>query len=215
MLSIDPTAMLEQQKKQKSEEKQKRIPRVFLFSFLGALVGAILCVLLDYVLIGSVTGLFYLLVGMSSYVFYLYFIQRKHQKKIHLIVIAAACLLATMLSVFLECMILYAPDVKDASMNIFQKTIELYRYNISQNGFLSQAHQTTSGDVLYYSLSILSTHIVCAVMAEIGFFASFGILTPITKKWEKKHGQENAEYGYSVRKSRTASKKSNKGKKRK
>ena len=39
-----------------------------------------------------------------------------------------ACLLATMLSVFLECMILYAPDVKDASMNIFQKTMELYRY---------------------------------------------------------------------------------------
>ncbi|MBE7058518.1 MAG: hypothetical protein E7387_05405 [Ruminococcaceae bacterium] len=202
MLSIDPTAMLEQQKKQKSEEKQKRIPQVFIFSLLGALVGGMLCVLLDFVLIGSVTGLFYLLVGMSAYAFYLYFIQRKHQKKIHLLVIAMACLLATMLSVFLECMILYAPDVKDASMNIFQKTMELYKHNISRNGFSSQAHQTIGGDVLYYSLSLISTHIVCAIMAEIGFFASFGILTPITKKWEKKHGQENTEYGYSTRKNR-------------
>ena len=202
MLSIDPTAMLEQQKKQKSEEKEKRIPKVFAFSLLGALIGGMLCVLLDFVLIGSVTGLFYLIVGMSAYAFYLYFIQRKHQKKIHLLVIAVACLLATLLSVFLECMILYAPDVKDASMNIFQKTMELYKYNISQNGFSSQAHQTIGGDVLYYSLSLISTHIVCALMAEIGFFASFGILTPITKKWEKKHGQENTEYGYSTRKSR-------------
>ena len=216
MLSIDPTAMLEQQKKQKSEEKQKRTSRVLVFSLLGALVGAMLCVLADFVLIDSVTGLFYLIVGVAAYAFYLYFIQRKDQKKIHILIIAIACLLVTILSVFVECMILYAPSLEDADMNIFQKTIEVYRLNISQNGFASQVHQTVNGDVLYYSLSLLSTHIVCAFMAEIGLFASFCILTPITKKWEKKHGQENVEYGYYAKKSRTVSKKQfKKGKKRK
>lgn len=213
MLSIDPTAMLEQQKKEKSESKQMKISRTFVFSLLGALLGAAICVLLDFVFIGSVTGIFYLLVGMSSYAFYLYFVQRKDQRKIHILIIAIACLLVTVLSVFVECMILHASEVQNVEMNIFEKTIELYRQNISANGFANKAHQTVGGEVLYYSLSILSIHTMCAFVAEVGFFVTCGVLSLATKSWEKKHGQENAEYGYSTRKTRNTNKKA-KGKNR-
>lgn len=213
MLSIDPTAMLEQQKKEKSESKQMKISRTFVFSLLGALLGAAICVLLDFVFIGSVTGIFYLIVGMSSYAFYQYFIQRKDQRKIHILIIAIACLLVTVLSVFVECMILHASEVQNVEMNIFEKTIELYRQNISANGFANKAHQTVGGEVLYYSLSILSIHTMCAFVAEVGFFVTCGVLSLVTKSWEKKHGQENAEYGYSTRKTRNTNKKA-KGKNR-
>lgn len=199
MLSIDPTAMLEKQKQEKAAKNQKKISRTFIFSLLGAIVGAAICVLLDYIFIGSVTGIFYLLVGMSAYAFYLYFIPRKNQRKIHILIIAIACFLATVLSVFIECMILHAGDVQAADMNILEKTLELYSQNISANGFSNQAHVTVGGDVLYYSLSILSIHTMCAIVAEVGFFATFGILTPVTKRWEKKHNQQNVEYGYSSR----------------
>lgn len=202
MANIDPTAMLEEQKKVKRESKQMKIGRVFVFSALGALLGAAICVLLDWYFIDSITGAFYLLSGMSACAFYLYFIQRKDQKRIHLLVIAMAILLVTVLSVFVECMILHSGEVLNEEMNILEKTIELYRQNISNNGLANQAHQTANGEVIYYNLSIMAFHIVCTIMAEIGFFASYGILSVVSKSWEKKHGQKNVEYGYASRKSR-------------
>lgn len=202
MLYIDPTAMLEKQKQEKRESKQAKIGRVFVFSALGALVGAAICVLIDWFFIGSITGAFYLLSGMAACAFYLYFIQRNDQKKIHLLIIAVAILLVSVLSVFVECMILHSHEVLDTDMNIFEKTIELYKQNISNNGLMSQAHQTVNGDILYYDLSIMAFHVVCTLMAEIGFFASYGILSVVSKSWEKKHGKENVEYGYASRKSR-------------
>ena len=87
-------------------------------------------------------------------------------------------------------------------MNVFEKTIELYKQNISNNGLMSQAHKTVNGEILYYDLSIMAFHIVCTLMAEIGFFASYGILSVVSKSWEKKHGKVNVEYGYASRKSR-------------
>lgn len=204
MPQVDPTAIIEKQKQEERQSKKKKIARTFVFSALGALLGAALCVMLDFLFIGSVTGIFYLIVGMAACAFYHYFIQRKDQKKIHILIVVIACMLVTVLSVFVECMILHSNLVQDAGMNTFEKTIELYRQNISNNGIMSEAHQTVSGEVLYYNLSILAINITCAVMASIGFLATFGILSVVTKSWEKKHGQQNVEYGYSTRKSRPA-----------
>ena len=214
MLYIDPTAMLEKQKQEKREAKQTKIGRVFIFSALGALVGAALCVLIDWFLGDSINGIFYLISGMSACAFYLYFIQRKDQKKIHLLIIAAAILLVTVLSIFVEFMILHSAEVRYADMNVFEKTIELYKQNISNNGLTSQAHQMTNGEVLYYDMSIMAFHIMSTIMAEIGFFASYGILSVVTKSWEKKHGKENVEYGYVTRKSRSSKNRNKRNKRR-
>ncbi|MFR1517335.1 MAG: hypothetical protein ACLSVG_00965 [Clostridia bacterium] len=196
---VDPTALNEQklQKQQKGETKNLR---AFLFSLLGAVTGAAVCMIVDYFM-GNITGLVYLFVGMSAYAFYQYFVERKDQRNFHMLLLVLACILATMLAVFADCAILYAQQVREPDMNFIEKTFELYRINIAGNGLSSYKHSYADGaSAVFFDLSILSFHIVCAVMALIGLFLSWTFVRFATKSWEKKHHGQNADYSYASRK---------------
>lgn len=198
---VDPTA-LNEKKKQKEEKKETKNLRTFGFSLLGALAGAAVCMIVDY-FVGNITGLVYLFVGMSSYAFYQYFVERKDQRGSHFLLIALSCLLATILAVFSDCMILYAQQVQEPDMNILEKTFELYRINITENGLNNYQHfYADGGSAVFFDPSILLFHIVCAVMSLIGLFLSWVFVKCSTKAWEKKHGNKNANYSYSSRKKR-------------
>ncbi len=183
---LDPTA-LNEKNRQKDVAETKNL-RAFLFSLLGALAGAAVCMLADY-FVGNIAGIVYLFVGMSAYAFYQYFVERKDQRRFHMLLIALSCVIATVLAVFLDCAILYAQRLPEPDMNFLEKTFELYRINITQNGA-----------AVFFDLSILSFHILCALMALLGLLLSWIFVKYATKAWEKKHGDQNANYSYSSRK---------------
>ncbi len=195
---LDPTA-LNEKNRQKDVAETKNL-RAFLFSLLGALAGAAVCMLADY-FVGNIAGIVYLFVGMSAYAFYQYFVERKDQRRFHMLLIALSCVIATVLAVFLDCAILYAQRLPEPDMNFLEKTFELYRINITQNGLNSYAHSyAENGAAVFFDLSILSFHILCALMALLGLLLSWIFVKYATKAWEKKHGDQNANYSYSSRK---------------
>ena len=201
---VDPTALNNKMNGGSAEDKESKNLRAFVFSLLGALAGAAACVIVDY-FVGNITGLVYLFVGMASYAFYLYFVERKDQKRIHLLWIAVSCVLATALAVFVDCMILYAPHIQDPDMNFFEKTMELYRINVSSNGFNSYKH-LYSDQGFQLDMSLLAFHAVCALMSIVGLALSWVFVKYATKAWEKKHGQKNADYSYASRKKKAKKK---------
>ncbi|HBV51503.1 MAG TPA: hypothetical protein DEF06_04400 [Clostridiales bacterium] len=197
---VDPTS-LNEKKRQSPEREETKNLRAFLFSLLGALAGAAVCVAIDYYFMGNITGLIYLFAGMTSYAFYQYFVERKDQKPIHLLFIALSCVLAATLAVFISCLILYAGQVQEPGMNFLEKTFELYRLNVTANGLQNYQHAYNgSGETMYFDLSLLSFHIVCAVMALLGLLLSWGFVKLATNVWEKRHGNQNTNYSYTSRK---------------
>ena len=207
---VDPTLLNEQKELKRKQEKSTNVWRTLLFSFLGALTGAAVCVVIDY-FIGNITGAIYFFVGMTACAFYQYFIEKKDQKKYHIFIVMIACLLATALAVFVSCMILYAPQIQDADMNFIEKTFELYRVNITENGFNSYKHQYAYGsNNVFFDLSILSFHVVCAIMSFVGVAASWLFISISSSIWSKKHRNEKVNYSYSSRKSKPKRKKKHK-----
>lgn len=147
---VDPTS-LNAKKRQSPEREETKNLRAFLFSLLGALAGAAVCVAVDYYFMGNITGLIYLFAGMTSYAFYQYFVERKDQKPIHLLFIALSCVLAATLAVFISCLILYAGQVQEPGMNFLEKTFELYRLNVTANGLQNYQHAYNgSGETMYF-----------------------------------------------------------------
>ena len=195
---VDPTA-LNEQKKLKSAGDQTKNLRAFIFSLLGALAGAAVCVFADF-FIGNITGILYLFVGMAACAFYLYFIDKPNQRNYHFAFIAVACVIATIAAVFVDVMILYASQVQEPDMNVLQKALELYKVNIAGNGFNSYKHIFTDNSAVLLDLSLLSFHTVCAFMSLVGLSLSWLFIKISSKGYEKKHGSDNSNYSYSSRK---------------
>lgn len=196
---VDPTALNEQKRQNKKEAQNAR---AFLFSLLGALTGAAVCVLADCLFIKNITGILYVFPGMTAYAFYLYFVERKDQKNMHMLFVALSCVIATVLAVFISTAILYAPAVPDGNMNFIQKTFELYRVNISQNGFTSEKYYTGVQEHPQYSLSLIAFHVICAVMSLVGLMLSWLFVKFVGGSWEKKHGKQDYSYSGRTRKNK-------------
>lgn len=200
---VDPSALAK--KKEKEQSNFAINGRAFLFSILGAVIGGIVCLVLDYFLMGNITGIFYIFPGMSAYAFYQYFVEIKDQRKIHLLILSAACILGTVLTVFLECMVLYAPRVEMADMNILEKVFHLYSVNLSNNGIVSYKQVTGSHEVI--SMSLLAYHIMCAFLSVVSMLCTSLVLGFMSHSWEKKHPGANANYSYTSRKKKGKKKK--------
>ncbi len=203
---VDPTALAKQIK----EKQTKFTPnlRAFVFSLLGAVVGGVVCLIIDYFFMGNVTGVLYLFTGMSAYAFYQYFVEKKDQNKKQILILILACVLATLLTVFLESMLLYAPNVQQADMNILEKTFFLYKENILNNGIFSYKESfSTDGKLIQYQLSLIAIHAVCAIMSVIAMLLSWLLLGLASKSWENKHKGDNTNYSYSSRKKKVRKKK--------
>lgn len=205
---VDPTLLNEQKSKKKSEdEKTSLILRTIVFSVLGALAGAFVCVMTDY-FVGNITGLIYLFIGMTTCAFYMYFIDKKDQNKMHIIILIAACILISSLAVFISSGILYSDGINEPDMNILEKTFELYRQNIRQNGFLSYKHESVGdNNIMHYDMSLLAFHLVCTIMSLIGLALSLVFVRLTSNRWDKKHHGEKANYSYSSRVKRSKRKK--------
>ncbi len=196
--------MLNEQKRSKTHAASGTYLRAFLFSLLGAFTGAAVCVTADY-FVGNISGILYIFTGMTAYAFYVYFVRREDQKNIHILLVAASCLIAVTAAVFAECAVNYAGSIQDPDMNIIQKTFELYRLNITENGFSNYKYMSQSSDQPVYSLSILLSNITCAVMSFIGLGLSWLFVRFAGDSWEKKHGRQD--YSYSGRAHRSNNKK--------
>ena len=61
---VDPTSLNEKKRKNPEKEETKNL-RAFLFSLLGALAGAAVCVAVNYFFTGNITGLIYVFAGMT------------------------------------------------------------------------------------------------------------------------------------------------------
>ena len=193
---VDPSALANKKDKDKSNFAING--RAFLFSLIGAVVGGLVCLVIDFLLMGNITSLFYIFPGMSAYAFYQYFVENKDQRKIHLLILSIACILGTIFTVFLECMVLYAPRVEMVDMNILEKVFHLYSVNLSNNGILSYKQVTGSHEVI--SMSILAYHIICAFLSVVSMLCTSLVLGFMSHSWEKKHPGANANYSYTSRK---------------
>lgn len=199
---VDPSALAKKKEKDKSSFAINS--RAFLFSLIGAIIGGLVCFVLDYFLMGNITSLFYIFPGMSAYAFYQYFIENKDQRKIHLLILSIACILGTIFTVFLECMVLYAPRVEMADMNILEKVFHLYSVNLSSNGILSYKQITGSHEV--YHMSLLAYHIMCAFLSVVSMLCTSLVLGFMSYSWEKKHPGANTNYSYTSRKKKSKKK---------
>lgn len=201
---VDPTA-LNKQNKQQNKQPDSKNTRAFLFSLLGALAGAGVCLIVDY-FVGNIAGIVYLFIGIAACAFYQYFLERQDQKKRHFALLVLACLLVSALAVFFSSMILYASKVAEPEMNLLQKTFELYRINIGENGFENYIHTLPEQGTAYFDFSLLSFHTVCAVMSLLGLGLSWLFVTLSSKSWEKKHTAAHVDYSYASRQKRKSKK---------
>lgn len=192
---VDPTALAKKNKNGKSNMPLNF--RVFLFSLLGAIVGGAVCAVIDVLFMQNVNFIFYIFSGMSAYAFYLYFIEKKEQKKFHLLLISIACILATIITVFIESMIFYGTEVI-GSGNILQNTFLLYGEVIKDQGFRSYM-EVIDGETQYH-FSLLIIHILCAAASVIAMLLTSVVLRLTTNSWEKKHKGANVNYSYTSKK---------------
>lgn len=190
---VDPTA-LNEQIENKRHGRSGGFLRAFIVSIIGAIVGAAVCVLIDYFFMGNITSTFYLIDGMTAYAFYLYFVERQRQSNIHVFITALACLIAVSIAVFVSCAVLYVPEAGEfsESTNFIGKTFDFYVKNISDVGF--SAYKDISG----YHFSMLQYHILCPLLSWAGLGLSWLFVTFVGGSWEKKHGRQD--YSYSGRK---------------
>lgn len=202
---VDPTALNEQKRKnRRNDDKGSVILRAFIFSLLGGLAGAAVCVLADYFYVGNISAVLCVFPGMAAYAFYLYFVERQEQKNIHLIFVLISCFAATSVIVFAESALIYAPAlIKNPDMNFIQKTFEFYSRNISEMGFSAQKYIDMAGKE-QYSISILLYHIACPIMSFLGLLLSWLFVKFVGGSWEKKHGKQD--YSYAGRTKRTKKK---------
>ena len=187
---------------------KKKDGRVFLFSFLGALLGSVFFVAV-HALFSVLTAFLFLLTGVGAYAFYLYFIDKKDRRGINLLFIALACITAVVIAFFADILIVYAGEFSAEGyegLNIFEKTAKAFVQNVLNQNFVSQ-YDKTAGQ---YYMSFLFMILIYSVIALIGLFLSWLYILCSVDFWEKRHGKKEPEegYGYRSRKKRSKRKKS-------
>lgn len=199
---VDPTK-LNQELNKKNTKSEHTYLRAFVFSFIGALVGAVLSILIHYFFVRSAISFF--LCGMGAYALYVYFIEGEDKKKGHIFMMLLSAFLATVIVTFVDFMLL-EPSIQKAEGNIFANTFEMYAYNIKEVGFVSYIQESnidgnTTDEV---NLSVLLINTINYIFSVIGLLLSWVFVSVSTKKYEKKHGKAAAgvSYGYSSRKPR-------------
>lgn len=199
---VDPTK-LNQELNKKNIKSEHTYLRAFIFSFIGALVGAALSIMIHYFFVR--TALSFFLCGMGAYALYIYFIEGEAKKKGHIFAMLVSTLLATIIVTFVDFMLL-EPSIQKAEGNIFVNTFEMYAYNIKEVGFVSYIQESningnTTDEV---NMSVLLINTINYLFSVVGLFLSWLFVSVSSKQYEKKHGKDTAgvSYGYSSRKPR-------------
>lgn len=199
---VDPTKLNQDLSKKKKTSEHTYL-RAFIFSFIGALVGAALTIAIHYFFVRSAISFF--LCGMGAYAIYIYFVEGEAKKKRHIFIMLLSALLATIIVTFIDFMLL-EPSIQKAEGNIFSNTIEMYAYNIKEVGFTSYIQQSTveghTTDELQMSVLLINT--INYLFTVIGLMLSWLFVTVSTDRYDKKHGNDSSKgnYGYSTRKPR-------------
>jgi len=204
---VDPTK-LNQDKNRKKKTKEHIILNVFLFSFIGALAGSAVTILIHYFFVRS--SIFFFLGGMGAYALYLYFVEECDRKKSHIILLFLSTLLATIIVTFFDFMLL-DPSITNAEGNSFAVTFQMYIDNISTNFFSNTVDRVTieGNTTEAMNFSVLFINTVNYFFALIGLFFSWLFVKIATSKHEKKYGKAapGTSYGYASRKKKTKKRK--------